>query len=262
MTIKQKQTILLFLVIITMLSISQLFGSTKENTEYPYMSRQINLSGNIIDFSMPENFSKDMPADDLIEVLNLTGEMLFKNNNSFTLLRRWWDFKDDALFSKNVGSMMMTIHVNKTLDESKDISHPIDFIKLLMLDMNKRDKDENKGRSENEKVLFPLDYYILYVERNYNNQRWLRAGSAAEDESQMMFHYWIPITSRHYLTVEFNFAPNNNISMRPFIDTYCRDMFEKIMSSFDIIYSGENTIKSKLENNSQLKLDSLIKQLD
>lgn len=39
-------------------------------------------------------------------------------------------------------------------------------------------------------------------------------------------------------------------------------MLEKIMSSFDIIYSSENTVKSKLENNSQLKLEHLIKELD
>lgn len=259
---KQKTLFLFLMVTITMLSITQLFGSSKENNDFPYMPRQINLSGNIVNFSMPENFSKDFPADDLIESLNLGDAKLFEKNNSLTLLRRWWDFKDDSFFSKNIGSMMMTIHVYKSLDESKDISHPIEFVNLIMLDMKRRDKDENEGRAESEKVLFPLDYYMLYVERNYNNQRWLRSGSATEDESQMIFHYWIPLTAHNYIAVEFNFAPNNNISMRTFVDTYCRDMLEKIMSSFDIIYSSENTIKSKLKNNSQLKLEQLIKELE
>jgi len=259
---KKYTFILLIVVIIPMLSIPKIFGLSKENKDYPYMPRQINLSGNIVNFSMPENFSKDFPADDLIEVLNINDTKTFEKNNSISLLRRWWDLKDDSFFSKDVGSMMMTIHVYKSLDESKDISHPVEFINLIMLDMKRRDKDENKSRTENEKVLFPLDYYMLYVERNYNNQRWLRSGSATEDESQMIFHYWIQITEKHYVLVEFNFAPNNNISMRSFVDTYCRDMLEKIMSSFDIIYSSENTIKSKLESNSQLKLEQLIKELN
>lgn len=256
-----KIQLLLITVVITMLSITQLFASSKDDNEFKYMPRQINLSGNIVNFSIPENFSKDMPADDLVENLNLNDNSLYDKTNSVALLRRWWDFKDDSFFSKNVGSMMMTIHVYKSLDENKNISHPIDFVETLMLDMNQRDKNENTGRPENEKVHFPTDYYMLYVERKYNNQRWLRSGSGNEDESQMIFHYWIPITPKNYMAVEFNFAPNDNIAMRTFIDTYCRDMLEKIMSTFNVIYSNENPIKAKLENNSKLKLEKLIDEL-
>ena len=254
--------LLLITVVLTMLSITQLFASSKDVNESQYMPRHVNLSGNIVNFSMPENFSKDMPADDMVEVVNIDDKNLFEKNNSITLLRRWWDFKDDSFFSKDAGSMMMTIHAYESLDENKNISHPIDFINVIMLDMNKRDKSENKGRPENEKVHFPIDYYMLYVERKYNNQRWLRSGSGTNDETQMIFHYWIPITPKNYLTVEFSFAPNNSIGMRTFIDTYCRDMLEKIMSTFDVIYSNENPIKAELESNAQLNLEQLVKELD
>ena len=67
--LKNKKIYLTLLtVVIAMLSITQLFGSSKENNNFPYMPRQINLSGNIVNFSIPENFSTDFPADDLKDV--------------------------------------------------------------------------------------------------------------------------------------------------------------------------------------------------
>jgi len=256
--------IIFILIVVTtiMLSISQMFGLAKANEQIPYMPRQINLSGNIVHFSMPENFSTDFPAGDLVENINLDDPELFRDSKPVELLRRWWDYNDDSFFAKDMGTMMMTIHVYKVRDESKDISHPLQFVKSVMLEMEVRDNTENAGRSEEDKLLYPINFYQLYVERIYNKQRWLRSGTATSDESQMIFHYWIPTTINHYLTVEFNFAPANKIGMRAFIDGYVREMLEKIMSSFDVIYSSENTIKSKLENNSQLKLEQLIKELE
>ena len=261
MSNKKKSILLILLVTIAMLSITQLFGSSKEKKEHPYLPRQINLSGNLVNFSMPENFSLDFPADDLVDVLNLNDEKLFQDKKPITLLRRWWDFKDDSFFAKDVGTMMMTIHIYKTKNSSEDISHPIGFIKVLLAEMERRDKEENEGRSEPDKVYFP-EFYQSFGEKIHNNQRWLRGGGADTRETQMAFHEWIQITPIHYMGVEFHFAPNTNIAMRKFLDTYCRDMLEKIMSSFDIIYSSGNSVKLKLEKNSQLKLDKLIEALD
>ena len=258
---KYKLIILILLVILPMLSILKAFGLSQEKQDYPYMPRQINLSGNIVNFSMPENFSLDFPADDLVEVLNLNDEKLFQDKKPVTLLRRWWDFKDDSFFAKEVGTMMMTIHIYKTKDPSEDISHPISFIKTLLKEMEKRDKEENKNRSEKDKVYFP-QFYQSFGEKTHSNQRWLRGGGADTYETQMAFHEWIQINSNHYLGVEFHFAPNTHISMRSFVDTYCRDMQEKIMSSFDIIYANENSIKLKLEKNKQLELKKLIEELE
>lgn len=251
----------LLLVIITMLSISQLFGVTKDKDEYPYRQRQINLSGNFINFSIPENFSKDFPADDLVENVNINDGKIFEHKKMLLLLRRWWDFKDNSFIAKNVGSMMMTIHVNDIHDKTKNIGHPIDFIFNILFDMTARQKEENAGRLEKNIVYYPEDYQS-FVERVYNNQRWLSSGSGTMDETTKTFLYWIPVSEKTYLTVEFNFAPNSNITMRSFIDNYCRDMMRKIMSTFDVIYSSENTIKEKLENNAHLKLEQLIEKLD
>ena len=260
MHIKYKTLLSIFMVAITMLSISQLFG-TSNDTTYPYMPRQINLSGNIVSFSIPENFSKDMPADDLIENLDLDNENTFKNANSITLLRRWWDFKDDSFFSKEMGSMMMTIHVYKIESTDKDISHPIGFVEILLEQMEQRDKEENKGRDASSKVYFP-EHYQSFFERTHNNKKWIKGGAADTYETQMQFHEWKQITPNVYIGVEFHFAPNNKISMRTFVDTYARGMYEKIMSTFDVVYADENSIKEKLEKNSNLKLEELIKKLE
>ena len=256
--------IIFILIVVTtiMLSISQMFGLAKANEQIPYMPRQINLSGNIVHFSMPENFSKDFPADDLVDNVNLADPGLFKDSKPVELLRRWWNYKDDSFFAKDMGAMMMTVHVYKVRDESKDISHPLQFVKSVMLEMEVRDNAENAGRPEVDKLLYPINFYQLYVERIYNKQSWLRSGTATSDESQMIFHYWIPITINHYLTVEFNFAPANKVGMRTFIDGYAREMLEKIMATFEIVYSDKNPIKEKLEKSSQLKLERLIKELE
>ena len=193
-----------------MLSITQLFGLSKESKEYPYMPRQINLSGNFVSFSIPENFSSDFPADDLVEYLDLNEPSVFKKNNSVTLLRRWWDFKNDSFFEKDVGSMMMTIHVYKTIELSNDISHPIGFVKTLLLEMGRRDKEENAGRDESNKVYFP-EFYQSFFENTYKNQKWLSGGASDANETQKAFHEWIQITPNHYLGVEFHFAPNSSV---------------------------------------------------
>ena len=237
MLIKHKTLLSLLMVAIAMLSISQLFGSSKDNSQHPYMPRQINLSGNFVSFSIPENFSKDMPADDLIESLNIEDDKLFLKNNSITLLRRLWDFNDDSFFSKNVGTMMMTIHAYKIKKPSEDISHPLGFVNVLLAEMERRDKEENKGKSDSDKVFFPESYQSFF-ERTHNNQKWFKGGAADTHETQLAFHEWKQISSDTYIGVEFHFAPNNNISMRTFVDTYCREMMNEIMSTFDVIYSN------------------------
>lgn len=258
MILKNKLLINYSLVFIVMLSIAHFFGIAQAEKIYPYMPRQINLSGNFVNFSMPENFSKDFPAENLVESYDLNA---VKIEQPVELLRRWWDYSDDSFFKKDVGTMMMTIHLYQSRDKSKDLSNSLDFVKAIMLEMSYRDNEENKSREVEDKVLYPVDYYSLYSERIYNNQRWLRAGSGNENESQVVFHFWKALSEKEYMLVDFHFAPNNRISMRRFIDEYCRDMMEKIMSTFDVIYSEENTIKAKLEANSHLKLEKLVEEI-
>ncbi len=58
-------------VMIMLATITKAFGLSSPPEQYPLQPRQINLSGNIVHFSMPENFSRDMPAEDMKETINL-----------------------------------------------------------------------------------------------------------------------------------------------------------------------------------------------
>src|SRR5690606_36028018 len=81
------------LLVLIMLSVlTQLFSSPAQaNGENKLHPRQINLSGNIFHFSMPEDFSRDMPAANMVEVLEITDLKKFDNPEYGNLIRRWWD---------------------------------------------------------------------------------------------------------------------------------------------------------------------------
>ena len=260
MIIKQKVFLLISLVIITMLSISQLLGFTKENVDSPYMPRQINLSGNIVNFSMPENFSKDMPADDLVESVNLNEVKNLKDKPA-ELLRRWWNFSDNSFFKKETGTLMMTMHLYNSSNANNDISHPVKFVEVLLNEMERRSQEVNVSRSSENKIFFP-EYYQSFVQEKHGRLSWISSGSGTMDEDEKVFYYWLPVSETQYIEVGFYFSPVNSMPVRQFIDDYCRAMIEKVLSSFDVIYSPENKIKAKLEKNSQLKLEKLVEELE
>ena len=155
--------------------------------------------------------------------------------------------------------MMMTLHLYKVRDTTKDISHPIGFVEILLEEMEIRAAEENANRDDETKVYFPMSHQSFF-ERIHNNQKWIKGGAADTYETQMAFHEWKQLTAKNFIGVEFHFAPNN-MPMREFIDTYCRDMMEQIMSTFDVIYSDENGIKAKLDANSYLQLEKLVDEM-
>ncbi len=225
-----------------MLSLSQLFNISRADEEVPFMPRKIDLSGNIIYFAMPENFSKDFPAEPLVEKLDLENPELFINGKSVELLRRWWDFKTDSFFSRDAGTMMMTMHVYRAPETVPGIIDIKSFLDILLIKIKERYDEENIGRKNEEIKYFPEYYRSFYTEEN-NGQTWIRGGASTEDESQVEFHRWRPINSKYYIGVEFHFAPMSNLSMREFIDGYAREVLDKIMDTFRIEYAKDNAIK-------------------
>ena len=244
-----------------MVSLSQLFNFSKASDDIPYMPRQINLSGNIVHFSIPENFSRDFPAEPMIEKLDLDQVGLFAEGKPIELLRRWWDFKTDSFFSRNIGTMMMTIHVYHTPKTLAPISNTVTFMDNIIEEMKKRSEFTNKNRSKENLVYYPK-YYQSFSLEEYHNSTWLSSGSGTATEDEKAFYYWKPVTNTTWLETGFHFVPNNNIGMREFIDGYARDMLEKIMATFDISYSKDNTIKNKLDKISQLEFQQAIIKME
>src|SRR5690554_492799 len=127
------------LVLIMLSLITQFFsGSSQANVKtYP---RQINLSGNVFHFSLPEDFSKDMPAYDMVEALDISDPQKFDDPEYGNLIRRWWDIKEPGWFGKNLGTVMMDISVQRVVENKQQLLHSnpyhiknrMDF--MLMLD--------------------------------------------------------------------------------------------------------------------------------
>ena len=80
--------------------LSQLLG-LNANAAPAIYPRQVDLSGNIFHFSMPENFSEDMPAANMVEKLDIEDLKKFDNPEYGNIIRRWWDIKRPGFLVKH-----------------------------------------------------------------------------------------------------------------------------------------------------------------
>lgn len=234
-------------------TISKAFGLSSPPEQYQLMPRQINLSGNVVHFSMPENFSKDMPAEDMIESVDLTDKAIYQDHQKFTLIRRWWDFKDSGFFGKKFGTLMMSIYL-KEASESLNINtlKPLDFIEILIDDIEKGKPEIKEG------LMVYSDYFTAYDEKWNNNQRWLKYAQGPLDGTQYSFLYAIPITDKQYIVAEFTTAPNEGIGIRGFIENFTSPFMDKIMESFLVDYVDHNPAKQAVLKADEPSLQQLI----
>lgn len=227
--------------------------------QVPLMPRQMNLSGNIVNFAMPENFSKDMPAEDMIEKLDITNPAAYKDN-SVTLLRRWWDFSEPGWFAKETGTLMMSVYVRTVQGEGSDITNPLSFVTLLGRQLRQRYEKENRDTAEEFRIQYS-QYLNEFAEKQVNKNRWILHLTRILNGSQMAYHYVTPLTPAHYLEVEYVSAPAAEISLRHFIDTYSDPIIERIMNTFDVIYSNANPVVKSIESNQALQLGEMIQEV-
>src|SRR5690606_14259000 len=87
------------LVFVMLTVLTGLFSSSPQAEEKKLRHHQINLSGNIFHFSMPEDFSRDMPAADIVESLDISDITKFDNPEYGNLIR---DRKSTRLNSSHV----------------------------------------------------------------------------------------------------------------------------------------------------------------
>ena len=77
-----------FLAVVIMVSLfSKAFGMASASSLPPLgATRTINFDGSKLTFSMPENFSKEFPAEPIVEQVSLDDV-----GQSRLLAQRWWD---------------------------------------------------------------------------------------------------------------------------------------------------------------------------
>ncbi len=240
-------------VIIMLSVISKAFGLSTAPEHYPLLPRQIDLSGNIVHFAMPENFSRDMPAQDMIETVNLSDKSIYQDYQKFTLIRRWWDFKDGGFFGKAYGTLMMSLYIKEASDSlTIDTLKPLDFIDIIIDDIEKN-KPENP-----DPLSVYSDYFPAYLEIWPNDQRWMKYIQAHANVAEFTILYAIPITKKHYLVAEFKSAPNSDIGVRGFVDNFTDPFINQIIETFHIEYLFKNPVKQAVLKSDGPSLQELI----
>lgn len=243
------------LVLIMLSLITQLFSGSAQ-TDVKTYPRQINLSGNVFHFYLPEDFSKDMPAYDMVESLDITDLKKFDDPEYGNLIRRWWDIKETGWFGKSLGTVMMDISVQRVAENKQkllhsnpyDIKDRIDFILMLDDDFHQNYDDLNSeiepdsGRASayhsSPFSLVGRKILSLYREFIFNEQKWIESGIAAP-RGTLIHIPSLPVSENIYLRVSFTYSRNDNVFIRDFLDAAFAKM-RVIQESFRMDYAEGN----------------------
>jgi hypothetical protein len=233
------------------------------------VKREINLSGTYFSFSMPEYFSKDMPAENLVESLDITNLEKFNNTEYGNLIRRWWDIKKPGLFGKNLGTIMMDISVQRVVDNKQrrihdkayKISDRLDFLLMINDALHQRYDEfisQTKGLSDALSYSIPGVAFLsgkkLKTECRdsiYNNQKWV-AYSATAPINQLIIGLVTPLTEQLYLEVVYSYSPDQNVLPMSFLDLAYKKT-SKISNTLTIAYAKDNLVKDLINTKDWLK---------
>lgn len=244
------------LVFIMLTILTGLFSSSPQAEEKKLRHHQINLSGNIFYFSMPEDFSRDMPAADMVESLDISDITKFDNPEYGNLVRRWWDIKKPGWFGKQLGTVMMDISVQRVVENRSgfvtaapyNIRERFDFMLMLHESFHQRyeainsEAEPEAGRTTAYHAgLFALSgekIHSLYFDKIYNGQRWMSYAIAGPQGSTLMV-FALPLSTQLYLEVVFTYSPNHGVSPRELGDVAFQKM-SYIERSFKVHYLEDN----------------------
>jgi hypothetical protein len=241
-----------------MLSVlTQLFSAPAQASgKNKLYAREINLSDNIFHFSMPEDFSRDMPAANMVETLDISNAKKFDDPEYGNLIRRWWDIKEPGWFGKKLGTVMMDISVQRVVQNKKQMIHnrPYDvqnrFDFMLMLDDGYHQRydalNQEMGLTPEGVVPYYSSFSSMLGRRIFSNQRehtlngqkWVQQ-TISGPRSDLITILSIPITNDVYLEASFTYSANSNVSYRNFVDTTVAKM-AIIQKTFQLNYSDGN----------------------
>jgi hypothetical protein len=250
---------ILFTGIIMLFSIGKAASALPD--ESPFHQRSINVSGNIITFSMPENFSKDMPADDLITSFDIHMQTHFSDTHTATLMRRWWDYSEGRFFKKDLGSVMLTLNIIKSPNDT-DVTQSGNLI-LAAEDLLHIEYDEhNKQAYENkqERLLYYLPIMEDFHQKKPGSVTWLRY-TMREQLGNIRATYILPLDQRHWFEASFSIMPARNVNGRSFAMEYIDPLIQKVISSFSIQFAENSPAISFQNDTSEESLEKVKKEL-
>lgn len=224
------------------------FGMEKTPDQVVGAQRKVDLSGNIFSFSMPENFSKDLPGNALLEQLDIE-----KPIKETLLIQRWWDIKKPGFFGSELGSVMMTINVvpvplntaHALHARAYDISNRVDLILATIENLKKRYTGMDEYSLPELAHVFGAEPETEFRDDIYNRQKWT-SYSIAGPGAILIVNHALPVNAHCYIEASFTYSPNSNVSARYFLDFAYR-LTELVEQSFHLHYNSDSVIKNVVE---------------
>jgi len=175
------------------------------------MQRELHISNLTFCFSMPENFSMDMPADDMTENVNLHDNEKLNTIGVSNILDRWWDYSVAVNNTIIKASTRFSIDIIKDL--KSDSENTLNIEKLIKLEHEELEKfylpinEKHITQGEPESTIFLPLYPEHYRTVLLNGTNWLNytlSGSKAAD------FYLYPLAKNYYIKIGFHFSPHTH----------------------------------------------------
>ncbi|MBU3070908.1 hypothetical protein KOI40_13870 [Aestuariicella sp. G3-2] len=248
------------------------FSASAKDT-YPVISqRQVNIGGHVFSFDLPEGFSKDLPADDMVKDLEISSLDQFNDLIAGNILRRWWDIKEPGWFGSDLGTLMLEMSVQRIHPNTRKRlnSEPYDVTDRLGIMLAVDELVYRRYSEHNEEVRHPdgswnheLAYFnsgiasmlgpTLYAaQRDHivNGQSWLRYSISAPHDA-IVTSYALPINQSFMIELTFTYAVNHGIALqggkRDFLRTAEDRITNPIINSLYFEYPKDSPVKAVVE---------------
>lgn len=226
---------------------------TKKGHAYepqPLMPRAVRITGVNFHFSMPENFSLDMPGDDLVEQVDLKQFSHLPENGCIELVKRWWDFYYGPPRVKNViGTLMLSLDIiprKKSINGSlfnydtmvRNVYHDI------LNDFSVATAEEVPVMGEIlPKAATDLDEF------SNNGHNWVIVGIGYPNQmSNLINMYCTPISDDWYLRARFDLSSGEGKNSGPFLHRALGEQM-RILESCELEFSTEVPERPPVEHN-------------
>ena len=218
----------------------------------------IALGDDALSFCLPENFSKDFPAEDIETSVNLSE--LTENEISKHIVRRWWEINKPGLFNTHLGTLMLNIEVrhfsvNQQSDlrnQELNISNRFHFLLAQHEHMQNDFQPTSKNDPKNGFFVAPIAYktgnewLTFFNDEMFNGQMWTRV-SVAQMNNALTVLYTLPLVQNAYLRVNFCHAVNQGVSPYEF-QHFSMPLADQMLQSLKVTFNSANTLKDAVES--------------
>lgn len=186
-----------------------------QTTHQHFHPHRIRIGEDTLHFEIPHNFSQDVPMSPIPEAIDLNdvefeGDTVrFKN-----LWRAWWSFYTPGLFSREIGTLMMSIDVFEVHPAfDRDIFDRENFIEAMQINLVNTYAAFNRkiqvdGETEKE-VILPHSP-SRYSDRAQKEQIWILHSVVCDQGPDFYIRLNIPISRTQYLGVAFHEINHNS----------------------------------------------------